>query len=839
MITTIHPDYTHLPGAVSKIGAVFSAQLNLLIQAISKCAAEIFSILAKVLQASLIGSKTFSLLGIVVRLPVLTYNYALGKNKPGSSFRDLLLCDKGYHRFEYQNLSKKEAKHYLLHASAAAALHRNEYSLVERFGFQIHEEIRCDSQTGLKMALCEKGDELLVVFDGFDFNTSNEMQSAVVDQFKNAMNKDALFKMADKWMGEIKNDQKYKDKKITLTGQNVGGALAQYVSLKQQIPSVVLNSFSLDPALQKKIGTEKLLQAVDFVTHIISKENRNPLLGITDFVINFLGIKTAGNFGKKVHVPSVVHKSVANREEIINSLFALWKPKYHSHCSSILEGSKSLAKVLTDKIRHDFKAAPIKVSSLGKKETMLKIESIFHIFELMRKVLMLPFVGLHLLVSGAKVRLKNLSYSDTGVDSAVCNQKTTLRHLTVLDTPEASLAWKKALVENAKHSVEISGYCGGKPFLEILQLLENKIRGNEFFKARIMTNTHTMSEEDKEEVKRLSLSYPGNFEAVIINNGLWTLHPDLIRHEDHVKMVIADQCWCVMGGTSLNNQLLSHGEVTKAGGPFSDICDGTADIDLASKGEIAQAMKQQFDQLWSKWKRLLQLSEKPSLDTGHTFEYFTEKAVIEMPEMHEKPIADKVECQLILSMPEQGKDNFGKKKLLKMIEGANKEILIANMSLNHKEIIRSLKRAIKRGISVKVITNGNHSKASFASKTLSPRNRVHYKSLMNAAKQTSNGHFEIREYGKHDILFHPKVMIVDRKKSVTGSFNIERESVVCDDDLMVYFKSKEVGERLVESWERFSKDSILITSDVVESPAFAVSVIQGRVQDAVLRNIVD
>jgi phosphatidylserine/phosphatidylglycerophosphate/cardiolipin synthase-like enzyme len=776
-----------------------------------------------------IGAKGFSICGVIFRLPIVAFKHLACLNELGHTFRDDLFMDKGYHRFDPHHLTGNEAKHYLLHASAARAIQEKDPKWILPYGYTLIESGVFGSGTGFQFGLYRKENELLIAID--------------------AIEEQVDFQGAEEEIKKIREILLFKEMKITLTGQSLGGSLAQYVALQQQIPAICLNSLPLGPGLQWEIGDQKLQKADDYVTHVgvegdLSSTDSSAF-GIADFALNLLGIRTAGNFGKKYLVPSIYQTAQDTHRYILGSLFAQWKPKYASLCTK-----DEFAEVLNHKIKKqievkkiDLKAKPDPAKTASEPSLWDHVCTVaYAIYAFFRKLLLFPLVCLHSIIKGAKIRFFQLGLTDLAGDSATYDQKVQAEKLTVLDTSEASLKWKMALIKNAQHSIEISGcYCGGKIFREALDVIEQRIWENPDFKARIITSTYTLEEKDREEIQRLTELYPNNFETLIIPEGVWTLHPKLMRHENHSKMIIADQTWCIAGGTSLNSQLLPHGQVTEAGGPFAFLCDGAADVDMAAKGEMAQGMKQQFDLLWTKWKRLCNTPENPFLDRGLDVFYFVGKKVITLPpEMEGEGLQETIDCRLILSGPEQGQNNFSLRKMVKMIDGAKKEIHIANMSLNQKTVIQALKRAIERGVQVKVVTNGHFTNSSFSSKILSARSRLNYKKLWDAAQYSKNGgSFCVWEYNKDNILFHPKIMTVDGEKTVVGSFNIVRDSSRCNDESTLFMKSPKIAERLKATWNTFQQDSVQILEENVRSFCFQFGLVKGFILDAFLKDISD
>ncbi len=95
-------------------------------------------------------------------------------------------------------------------------------------------------------------------------------------------------------------------KHVVFSGQSLGGSLAQYVALRQEKQAVCLNSLGIGAEAQWKIGRPRLSKAKDLITHISVRKDpfSAPVrsIRILDTLINFLGIRTVGNFGKSYNV---------------------------------------------------------------------------------------------------------------------------------------------------------------------------------------------------------------------------------------------------------------------------------------------------------------------------------------------------------------------------------------------------------------------------------------------------------------------------------------------------------------------------------------------------------
>lgn len=306
----------------------------------------------------LLGSKTFSIPGILLRLPKLLFD--------PSSF-----CQSGYHRFNHRHLSPNEAKDYIIYASAAAAVHGNNSAWLEPFHFTPVSADKngfyFDKETGLKAIVYEKDQELLITFGALGSQKSqfSESEAKLSQNLERKVQLSAfasllgarpdLYEKADAFIETVKATPYFQNKKITLCGQCLGGSIASYVSLRQQIPSYCLNTFALGPGLQTKIGEKNLRAADRFVTHI-SVENDyfsepRTFVRIVDLVLNTLGLRTAGHFGKRCIVGAIHQNSRVNHRDIYGCLVAAWKRELLPDCLRMNAKDHTEAKAAREQIR--------------------------------------------------------------------------------------------------------------------------------------------------------------------------------------------------------------------------------------------------------------------------------------------------------------------------------------------------------------------------------------------------------------------------------------------------------------------------------------------------------
>ena len=156
----------------------------------------------------------------------------------------------------------------------------------------------------MKVALIKEGDTTYVVYGALKAR-GGEMH-AKRDLCQGAANilgfEPPIYKKAEQAYLRFKEEGLLDGQKVKFLGQCIGASLAQYVALKQGEEAVCLNSLGLGAWAQWDIGRDRLKRAKQTITQISVERDivSNPPWGIraVDFCINFLGLRTIGNFGK-------------------------------------------------------------------------------------------------------------------------------------------------------------------------------------------------------------------------------------------------------------------------------------------------------------------------------------------------------------------------------------------------------------------------------------------------------------------------------------------------------------------------------------------------------------
>jgi cardiolipin synthase A/B len=179
-----------------------------------------------------------------------------------------------------------------------------------------------------------------------------------------------------------------------------------------------------------------------------------------------------------------------------------------------------------------------------------------------------------------------------------------------------------------------------------------------------------------------------------------------------------------------------------------------------------------------------------SLLEGAFYENFIEAASLVTPEIRfgvpAEPEDD--ESLLVRSSPTGGSNDL-KRLYLLAIGAARRSLDITTPYLVTDESTKwALKDAVKRGVKVRVVTEGDITDA----KSVKYASRRSYEELMSAG-------IELYEY--QPTMLHTKATVVDRIWSMFGSANLDNRSLELNDELNVLVSNPKLAGRLLEDFE--------------------------------------
>ncbi len=385
-----------------------------------------------------------------------------------------------------------------------------------------------------------------------------------------------------------------------------------------------------------------------------------------------------------------------------------------------------------------------------------------------------------------------------------------------------SFKWKKELIKSAKHSIEFSGsFCGGEAFLEALFLMEDKLKENREIQMRLLVTPDLLQDRDKKKLKELADAYPHNFHVLLVTRIPISLRGPALP-ENHVKIIIMDEQYFVIGGSNFQESMLSSGEgyeVIPKNRPLFDAISGAhwRDMDMVGKGPIAKTLRLEYYKLWAKWAYI------QKAETGLANYYVpinSSDAYSEAFESDPKKVSD-VPLKIIAASPIWAENEITK-EYCRLIENAIKNkspLIFAHMIFSPpKELLSKIEEAIEAGCKVTILTNNLQENATVAGHFFFNMNRdgcAHVYRKAKACGQEEN--LEIYQYHIADGMYHKKVCCIGDDISQFGSANLGRKSHFYDDELAVVIKSKEVAEHLKEVLEKDKTLSLKIEGPEIMS----------------------
>ncbi len=128
-------------------------------------------------------------------------------------------------------------------------------------------------------------------------------------------------------------------------------------------------------------------------------------------------------------------------------------------------------------------------------------------------------------------------------------------------------------------------------------------------------------------------------------------------------------------------------------------------------------------------------------------------------------------------------NNGGTATIVKAVGEAKQTILVSAYSFTSKDIANSLLDAKKRGVTVKLILDKSQVSQKYSSSTF-----------------FANQGFDMRIDVKHAI-YHDKVMIIDDKTVITGSFNFTKAAETKNaENLLVIRDNPELAKLYTQDW---------------------------------------
>ena len=114
------------------------------------------------------------------------------------------------------------------------------------------------------------------------------------------------------------------------------------------------------------------------------------------------------------------------------------------------------------------------------------------------------------------------------------------------------------------------------------------------------------------------------------------------------------------------------------------------------------------------------------------------------------------------------------------------------------QLAKQLAQKKKRGLKIKVILNASNRKTNCSSALILKRLGIPV-------------FFVYERSGRYQRLFHPKVVVIDRKYSIVGSHNISQSAFKYNRELSVLLESVELAEELLAYFQEIEQSKVTPT----------------------------
>lgn len=403
--------------------------------------------------------------------------------------------------------------------------------------------------------------------------------------------------------------------------------------------------------------------------------------------------------------------------------------------------------------------------------------------------------------------------------------------LLITKNVEETTFWKYELLKQARKTIEISGsYAAGQTLAQALTIIENKLVENRELKVHFLIDHLSLlnTKEDIEEMQRIASLYPDQFFFVFHDPIFCMQNKKLFKTQNHVKLLVVDEKYFVLGGTSLADHLsksYAHNYQKPDSFIKSFVPGASSDMDVVGQGPITQALRKEFFQLFELIKNEKSLSHQSGYFETETTGYIAvenpDDTYLESLETHPDYLRD-VSVQVFLSGPRRQMHTSGA-VYYHLIQRAQNRIDLGQMYFFPvNEIYEKLVQAAKRDIAISLITNGIRPNAMKTTYFYGPMNRYRYAPIMfgrtfkfnekSLAQSLPPKSTRIYEFKRQNVVYHKKVMVVDNRYSVIGCYNLGQKSEYADYELTLVIDSEKAAQVFIEVLEEDKLESIEISS---------------------------
>lgn len=380
-------------------------------------------------------------------------------------------------------------------------------------------------------------------------------------------------------------------------------------------------------------------------------------------------------------------------------------------------------------------------------------------------------------------------------------------NIKVINNVAESFAWKKEFISSAESSIELSAnFAGGKDFIETLALIERRMKEKPRLRTHILLSEDFLEPKDKKALERLQKKFKARF-TYLITGRKYYAQPFVHTQENHVKMLVVDEKYFIIGGSGICPAMTreSPPTVTKEKKRLVQlfIASSFRDTDLIGEGVTASIMRRHFFDLFDEWEQKINPKSKNRFfhiaRTGISRNFLQEPAIIK-----------DAKIKFVSCGPHVRDNNPITQLIAKRILCASREVHIASLFFNpHPQIKCAL--AVQRMKRLHTVGYFNGSR----------NNKKHLIHTCNS-RPSYNLLSRVYEFEKPDCLYHKKVMTVDGKYAVIGSYNLGQKSALCDNEIVVQIKDARAVAQVHQGLREDAKSSTTLTGQQLHNHRFRV-----------------
>jgi phosphatidylserine/phosphatidylglycerophosphate/cardiolipin synthase-like enzyme len=232
------------------------------------------------------------------------------------------------------------------------------------------------------------------------------------------------------------------------------------------------------------------------------------------------------------------------------------------------------------------------------------------------------------------------------------------------------------------------------------------------------------------------------------------------------------------------------------------------------RGPLAHDFRVMYHQIYALWEHFeaggIFESDPEKFKENHFFSVKSEESFV--PRFDDSPsLIETPHIKMFVCAP--CKENPITQEYIRLVKGAKKEIKIANFYFNPIfPLFEEIRKAVRRGIHLHLITNGKWEHSPFYCNFLGSGNRVNYVPILFGheyhfwqwweVSQTPHYDTRIFEFEVPDVLYHKKVMVVDQRYTIIGSYNLNLKSDYGDFELVLVIDSEPAANAVLKVLEK-------------------------------------